>query len=216
MNRKTISKEFENMYGNGKPLHYTTNKSINTLLKDIPNKNFENNVNIPENKMEDLEIKNFEFPYGIFIFLIIVVVLIIVLYYFKDKIMDIFKKVEDANKKTEDVIKKAEDVNIKADKNSQQMNEFIKRYEENNIKTKEEIEKVNQNKINQGGVQQLNNKIDTLSSYKQEQLVKENSYCYIGTENGQRECTNVFAGDVCMSGQIFPKMAVCINPHLRV
>ena len=66
-----------------------------------------------------------------------------------------------------------------------------------------------------GGVNQLNEKINTVSPFKQEQLVKENSYCYIGTDNGQRECTNAFDGDVCMSGQIFPKMATCINPRLH-
>jgi hypothetical protein len=65
-------------------------------------------------------------------------------------------------------------------------------------------------------VNQLNEKINTVSPFKQEQLVKENSYCYIGTDNGQRECTNAFEGDVCMSGQIFPKMASCINPRLYV
>jgi hypothetical protein len=69
--------------------------------------------------------------------------------------------------------------------------------------------------MKKGGVNKLNDSINTLSSYKQEQLVKENSYCYIGTDNGQRECTNVFEGDICMSGQIFPKMAVCVNPSLR-
>ena len=44
--------------------------------------------------------------------------------------------------------------------------------------------------------------------------VKENSFCYIGYDDGQRVCTNAFEGDTCMSGQIFPKMDICINPRL--
>jgi len=37
---------------------------------------------------------------------------------------------------------------------------------------------------------------------------------YIGYDDGQRVCTNAFEGDTCMSGQIFPKMDICINPRL--
>ena len=61
---------------------------------------------------------------------------------------------------------------------------------------------------------ELNNAINNSTSYKKEQDVKENSFCYIGYDDGQRVCTNAFEGDTCMSGQIFPKMDICINPRL--
>ena len=213
MNRKTVTKEFENMYGEGKPLHYTTNKSINNLLKEIPNKNYENNVVIePEPTTSEPII-----PYSVIFFLILLLFIVIFLYYFRDKIANYFKgESTKEDKEKVDISKNVVDTkSVPGPGPGPDMNEFIKKYEQNNIKTQEDSNKMNQLQVNQGGVQQLNNKIDTITSYKQEQLIKENSYCYIGTENGQRECTNVYAGEVCMSGQIFPKMAVCINPHLR-
>jgi len=45
---------------------------------------------------------------------------------------------------------------------------------------------------------------------------KSNSgFCYIGEDRGFRNCIEVGAGDVCMSGDIFPTEAICINPNLR-
>ena len=84
---------------------------------------------------------------------------------------------------------------------------------EKNIKEKEKEQNEKNKKIKEGGLNELNKKLN--ANYSQNQIVKENSYCYIGYENGQRECTNVFDGDICMSGEIFPKMDICINPRLR-
>jgi len=78
---------------------------------------------------------------------------------------------------------------------------------------KQEKEKIQQEKIQEsGGVRQIQEKINR---YSQEQQVKGDGFCYIGYDKNQRECTNVYEGDICMSGQIFPTMAVCLNPHLR-
>lgn len=40
-------------------------------------------------------------------------------------------------------------------------------------------------------------------------------YCYIGEDRGFRSCIDVCDGDICMSGDIFPTEAICINPNLR-
>jgi hypothetical protein len=48
-----------------------------------------------------------------------------------------------------------------------------------------------------------------------EQL-KEKGFCYIGTDRGIRSCINVKPGDKCMSGHIFPRRDVCVNPTLRL
>ena len=85
--------------------------------------------------------------------------------------------------------------------------------EEPTIKETEKEETQKNEKIKKGGVNELNDKIN--KNYTPNQNVKENGFCYIGYENGQRECTNVFDGDICMSGEIFPKLEICINPHLR-
>jgi len=185
---KSISKEFESVYGNGKPLSINSNKSINNMLKNIPNKHFESNVS---NNVVNVE-KKHEFPYGMLL-LFIVLLLLWAIYYFRENIFNLFKDEEKEKEKKE-----------KEEK------------EKKKKKAEEEKKKKDQEEINKGGVKQLDDKINTLSAYKQEQLVKENSYCYIGTDNGQRECINAYAGDVCMSGQIFPKMEICINPNLRL
>lgn len=40
-------------------------------------------------------------------------------------------------------------------------------------------------------------------------------YCYIGEDRGFRSCIYVKEGDTCMSGEIFPSQAICVNPSLR-
>ena len=40
-------------------------------------------------------------------------------------------------------------------------------------------------------------------------------YCYVGKDRGYRSCVKVDENNICMSGDIFPTMDVCINPKLR-
>ena len=49
-----------------------------------------------------------------------------------------------------------------------------------------------------------------------EGVLEENGYCYIGTDRGIRSCIDVNPGDKCMSGQIFPRRDICVNPNLRL
>lgn len=45
--------------------------------------------------------------------------------------------------------------------------------------------------------------------------LSKTGFCYIGEDRGVRSCIDVGEGDVCMSGDIFPSQAICINPNLR-
>ena len=40
-------------------------------------------------------------------------------------------------------------------------------------------------------------------------------FCYIGQDRNVRQCVEVSEKDTCMSGEIFPSQALCINPNLR-
>ena len=40
-------------------------------------------------------------------------------------------------------------------------------------------------------------------------------WCYIGEEQGIRTCSEIGVNDVCMSGDVFPNQAICMNPNLR-
>jgi preprotein translocase subunit SecF len=81
---------------------------------------------------------------------------------------------------------------------------------------KEKQEQTIQSEINKGSVSQVNTKINDMCNYKKNTNVLKDGYCYIGYDQNRRECTDVYAGDICMSGQIFPSMAQCQNPDLRL
>jgi hypothetical protein len=53
---------------------------------------------------------------------------------------------------------------------------------------------------------------DTTSSV---QVKAKAGWCLIGEEKGTRNCIEVGQNDQCMSGDIFPTHAVCVNPRLR-
>ena len=55
---------------------------------------------------------------------------------------------------------------------------------------------------------------DATSSTQKNQRGKA-GYCYIGEDRGFRSCINVGKEDKCMSGDIFPTEAICVNPNLR-
>ena len=182
----TITNEFSEMYGKNKPLNYTTNTSINNLAKRIvPNQEFNNNVskNVSMNRSMNVEMPSnvseaSSIPWGIILFVVIILILIGIIYYYKDYIYGLFdkiNKIDDTNKKTDDFIKKYEDDKIE---------QSIQEHERKEHSKKEKEEK--------GGVHELDNKINSVTTYKDNQKVKENGFCYIGYDSGQRECTNVF------------------------
>ena len=51
---------------------------------------------------------------------------------------------------------------------------------------------------------------------EEEDLLDEYGYCYIGTDRGIRSCVNIKPGDKCMSGNIFPRRDICVNPSLKL
>jgi hypothetical protein len=199
---RTVTNSFKEIYGNNGPLGKKNMSPSNMLNSIVPNEEFTNNTSSNYNKnmnkpvSEDLK-PPFQIPY-LLIFLFLVILGIGLLIYFnKDKIMQFIDERMKAFKPKEPEPKP----------------EPEKPIEEPTIKETEKEETQKNEKIKKGGVNELNDKIN--KNYTPNQIVKENGFCYIGYENGQRECTNVFDGDICMSGEIFPKLEICINPHLR-
>lgn len=202
---RTVTNSFKEIYGNNGPLGKKNMSPSNMLNSIVPEQNFNNNATSNYNKnmnkpvSEDLK-PPFQIPY-LLIFLFLVILGICLLIYFnKDKIMQFIDERMKAFKPKEPEPEKPKE----SEKPVEQ---------EPTIKETENEEKQKNEKIKKGGVNELNEKIN--KNYTLNQIVKENSFCYIGYENGQRECTNVFDGDICMSGEIFPKLDICINPHLR-
>jgi len=206
---KTVTNNFKEIYGNNGPLGKKNMSPKNMLNNIVPEEEFTNNITSNYNKnmnkpvAEDIK-PPFEVPY-LLIFLFLLIVGIGVFIYFnydqiKQYITDFMKP-----KEAEPPVKEAEKPAEEAEKPFDES--------EKTIKQNEKAEKEKNEKIKKGGVNELNEKIN--KNYTPNQIVKENGFCYIGYENGQRECTNVFDGDICMSGEIFPKLDICINPHLR-
>ena len=40
-------------------------------------------------------------------------------------------------------------------------------------------------------------------------------WCFIGEDHGIRTCSEIGVNDKCMSGDVFPNQAICMNPNLR-
>lgn len=56
---------------------------------------------------------------------------------------------------------------------------------------------------------------DSSSATQRQAGAHKAGYCYIGEDRGFRSCLKVGEGDMCMSGDIFPSMDICVNPNLR-
>lgn len=56
---------------------------------------------------------------------------------------------------------------------------------------------------------------DDATSNTQKNTSGKAGFCYIGEDRGFRSCVEVKEDDICMSGQIFPSNAICVNPNLR-
>jgi hypothetical protein len=56
---------------------------------------------------------------------------------------------------------------------------------------------------------------DSQSSIQASTSTGKSGWCYIGEDRGIRTCAEIGVNDVCMSGDVFPSQAICMNPNLR-
>lgn len=56
---------------------------------------------------------------------------------------------------------------------------------------------------------------DDSTSKTQKHQSGKAGYCYIGEDRGFRSCIKVEAGDTCMSGHVYSRQDICMNPSLR-
>lgn len=57
---------------------------------------------------------------------------------------------------------------------------------------------------------------DSYSTIQMSKSASKSGWCYIGEDRGFRSCIDVGDNDTCMSGDIFPTQAICVNPNLRM
>ncbi len=240
-----VKNEFSNMYGDGKDLNVGKNKSVNELLKNIPNSTNSNIDNIDNSKYDErketLKVPNFQpssqssnpspSPFKMIYIAIIIIILLLLslLFFYKDMVLDYFNNLfsNSASIKASNTeivaatTSKVENTSAKVDVTSAKVDAASAKVENTSAKI-DNLDKKVDNLINskscdtkpKTGINTLNEKLNNMSPYKKSTLT-EDAYCYIGYDNGQRECVEAYAGDVCMSGEIFPSLDICINPKLR-
>ncbi len=225
-NKNILRKKFNNMYGPDKPLN--SNKSISNIMKNITPNNIDynsNSSNSYETRYGNNSLKlnsetNYSGIMGKIIFAFIIILLFSIVFIFRDTIYknlkDLWNKFYNTNSKLEDQVLSLIKEN---DKNKEEENKK-KKEEEELLKEKSQIEQEKDEEKKKeleknSGLNKLNQKVNDLSNYRKDQIATSNGFCYIGYDLGQRECTDIYAGEVCMSGQIFPTMDVCVNPKFR-
>ena len=212
MPKDVLQTMYSNMYGEGK--NFQTSKPSITMTRLMAKKGKEakeiQETNTNDAPVYDLDIKPPSFTmWGIVVFSLILAILSIA-YYFRDVLLSYYHTLVDGVKE----INPIQTLEKTLSEEKAPVPAHNPTLTAATIQSEEKEDEEKKKKQENGAIGQLQNKIDT-SLYRKEQLVKKDGFCYIGFEKGHRVCTDVFQGDVCMSGEIFPTMDVCLVPSLR-
>ena len=153
------------------------------------NGNFNSNLNINKQLPEQTS-----YLFNLFIVFILASIIGSIIY-FKDTIINYYNEITKQKPTVNNELK--------------QLNKSIK--EEKKKREKKQKETERESKIDKGGINQLTNKIN----YKSNQIAKEDGFCYIGYDKGMRNCGEIYESQICMSGEIFPSLEMCMFPKLR-
>lgn len=201
-----IYEYYKEMYGNNQKFSNSNNVppliENNYTLDDIEGNKpiYENDVSVLE--PSNLELNSVDKPRSnvfYIILIIILLVLLVLLYFYRKQIKDQLKIYYDSFFKPSNP----------QEKEIKQLNKSVKMEMEKREKNMNE--KKNEKKKKKGGVNQLVQKM----KYDKDQISNSAGYCYIGEENGQRSCSEIYEGDICMSGDIFSSNELCMYPKMR-
>ena len=208
MPKDVLHNIYSNMYGEGK--NFQNSKPSNTMKRLLAKKTVEPEP-VSSAPVYDMDIQPPSFTmWGIVVFSLILVILSL-LYYFRDRLLSYYREWVDGLQKV-NPIQTLEKTLSEAEKAPEPApNPTLTA---STIQSEEREEEEKKEKEEKGAIRQLQNKLDT-SLYRKDQRVQKDGFCYIGFEKGHRVCTDVYQGDVCMSGEIFPTMDVCLVPSLR-
>ena len=201
-----IYEYYKEMYGNNQKFSNSNNVppliENNYTLDDIEGNKpiYENDVSVLE--PSNLEMNSVDKPKSNIFYIVLIIVLLVLLvllYFYRKQIKDQLKIYYDSFFKPSNP----------QEKEIKQLNKSVKM--EMKKREKNMNEKKNEEKKKKGGVNQLVQKM----KYNKDQVSNSAGYCYIGEENGQRSCSEIYEGEICMSGDIFPSNELCMYPKLR-
>ena len=207
MPKDVLQNIYSNMYGEGK--NFQTTKPSETMTRLIAKKG-KAPLKDTSGPVYNMDIKPPSFTmWGIVVFSLVLAVLSLG-YYFRDVLRSYYHSLVDGVKQ----VNPAQTLEKTLSETKEVKPAPTPTPTASTIKSEEKEEEEQKQKEEKGAVRQLQQKIDT-SLYRKDQIVQKDGFCYIGFEKGHRVCTDVFQGDVCMSGEIFPTMDVCLVPSLR-
>lgn len=151
----------------------------------------------------------------LYVFVALLGVIIVSVIVFKDKIIEMIKpfflgdedekekEKEDAKKEMESQITEKEEKNIA-------LEEEVKTLKSSLEKEDNEKEVKTETKAKETKVEKRENPLK--QQYSASQIMKEDGYCYIGTDDNMRHCVNAYTGDICTSGDKYRRIDDCLIP----
>ena len=222
---KEVNKKSNNNINNYGFNNNLLNNNNNTSNNININNNRENNKNNSVNNKNEYVTQPSMFNINtilLIIFFLIVASIISAVIYFKDSVLSFVKNTffKEETEKTEQEIN---DLKIELEENQknkllieQELEELRKQYidSDSNKKTdnneETETEKTKETPKDTKITKKSNEELRKL--YSDNQFVKEDSFCYIGSDNNMRQCVEVYNGDICESGDVYNRIDECLMP----
>lgn len=217
----SFNKNIHNFNKNISNINGLRNNSSNNTRKNNTNNNRNTKQPVYQN-IENDNRENYNAPNkGNFTMIMIIFCIFLVsilggfVIYFKDKIFDFLNfdnndstKVEDSEV---DTLKNVLDEKIKKEEEMQKEIIRLKKTSTNDAPREE-----NTTSVSQTDTSVKTNKDDSniKQQYSDSMMVKEDGYCYIGTDDNMRHCVDAYTGDICSSGDVYRRMDDCLIPKL--
>lgn len=125
----------------------------------------------------------------------------------EDEIVNLKKELEQnrqEQKMIEDELNK-----LKSSNKNKQSESSTNEKMDNNDDKQNKVEK-NSKEVSASAKQERNKELSKI--YSDNQFVKEDGFCYIGTDDNMRQCVQVYQGDICESGDIYKRIDKCLLP----
>jgi len=208
---------FNNNNNNNTSNNISVNKSISNKNNNNVNKDngdYNNDVSVSSTPFLNLN------TIIIMFFFVLIVSIVGLVIYFKDFVLEFIKNTffKEETEKTEREINELKTELDENKKNKllieQELEELRKKHSE--TKNKKETE---QKTENEKTLKKEPKKISKKSNeelrklYSDNQFVKSDGFCYIGTDDNMRQCVEVYNGDICESGDVYNRIDDCLMPN---
>jgi regulator of replication initiation timing len=185
-----------------KLVNNTNSKGNSNFLASMNNERYIPPATISDTVIDNTYRSSISFSSIIMIIVVIIIVVVIgMLIVFKDKIVEVVQSYIKPPEEQENVDKS-------------KLENKIMKLENENKKLQTQTQKQNQKKETKKNESPKKKENKQLESYDPKQRVTSDGYCYIGYDDGIRECAPVYVGDICISGEQYPRLDKCMVPKM--